>query len=591
MIFSFIFSNYMICSVAMYIEEIPNRNSPPAVLLRESYRQDGKVKKRTITNLSKWPQPLVDALRILLKGGTAMQSLADAFEVVRSRPHGHAAAVLGTLRRLGLDRVIGGARSPHHRLVLAMMVARIIDPRSKLATARGLYDDTQWSSLGEMLELERATEDDLYAAMDWLLERQSRIEAKLAQRHLRDGSLVLYDVTSSYFEGRTCPLAQLGHNRDGKKGKLQIVFGLICTVEGCPVAVEVFAGNTGDPSTLTSQIGKIRERFGLERVIWVGDRGLLTEARIREELRPVAGLDWVTALRAAQIRTLAESGSLQRSLFDERDLGEITDPAYPGERLVVCRNPLLAAERARKREALLRATEQELEKIVQATTRAKRRLRGKDRIGLRVGKVVGKFKVAKHFILAIDEEGFRYARKHEHIAQEAALDGIYVIRTSVPAERLDTEKTVRVYKRLSTVERAFRCYKSIDLKVRPIHHRRACRVRAHIFLCMLAYYVEWHMRQAWAPMLFDDDDPEAAQALQESVVAPAQRSPSAQRKAQCKRTADGQPVHSFQTLLADLGTIVRNRIQPTMPDVPAFDKTTIPTPIQQRAFDLLGVRP
>lgn len=580
----------MVLFVVMYVEKIPNRNSPPAVLLRESYRQDGKVKKRTITNLSKWPQPLVEALRILLKGGTAIQRLEDAFEVVRSRPHGHVAAVLGTLRRLGLDRVIGGARSPHHHSVLAMIVARIIDPRSKLATARGLHDDTQWSSLSEMLEVERANEDDLYAAMDWLLERQPRIEAKLAQRHLADGSLVLYDVTSTYFEGRTCPLARLGHNRDGKKGKLQIVFGLICTVEGCPVAVEVFAGNTGDPSTLTSQIGKIRARFGLARVIWVGDRGLLTEARIREELRPIEGLDWVTALRAAQIRTLAESGSLQRSLFDERDLGEITDPAYPEERLVVCRNPLLAAERARKREALLRATEQELEKIVQATTRPQRRLRGKDRIGLRVGKVVGKFKVAKHFTLEIDEECFRYARKHEHIAQEAALDGIYVIRTSVPAERLDTETTVRVYKRLSTVERAFRCYKSIDLKVRPIHHRRACRVRAHIFLCMLAYYVEWHMRQAWAPMLFDDDDPDAAQALQESVVAPAQRSPSAQRKAQCKRTADGQPVHSFQTLLADLGTIVRNRIQPTMPDVPAFDKTTIPTPIQQRAFDLLGVR-
>ena len=575
----------------MYVEEIPNRNSPPAVLLRESYRQAGKVKKRTVTNLSKWPKPLVEALRILLKGGTVVESLESAFEVVRSRPHGHIAAVLGTLRRLGLDRLIGGTPSQHHRLVLAMIVARIIDPRSKLATARGLHCDTQWSSLGEMLGVERAQEDDLYAAMDWLLERQPRIEAKLAQRHLTNGSMVLYDVSSTYFEGRTCPLAQLGHSRDGKKGKLQIVFGLICTVEGCPVAVEVFAGNTGDPSTLRTQIAKVRKRFGLRRVIWVGDRGLLTEARIREELRDVEGLDWVTALRAAQIRTLVESGSLQRSLFDERDLGEITDPAYPDERLVVCRNPLLAAERARKREALLRATEQELDKIVQATTRAKRRLRGKDQIGLRVGKVVGKFKVAKHFALHIAEEAFGYARKPDNIAQEAALDGIYVIRTSVPTQRLDTESTVRVYKGLSVVERAFRCYKSIDLKVRPIHHRRACRVRSHVFLCLLAYYVEWHMRQALAPMLFDDDDPERAKALQESVVRQAQRSPSAQRKAQRKRTDDGQPVHSFQTLLADLATIVRDQIQPKLPDAPTFDKTTIPTPIQQRAFDLLEVRP
>jgi transposase len=574
----------------MYIEKVPNRNSPPAVLLRESYRQEGKVKKRTIANLSKWPDPLVEALRVFLKGGSVVENLQEAFDVGRSRPHGHVAAVLGTLRRLGLDRIIGGRNAKHHALVLALVVARIIDPRSKLATARGLRSDTQWSSLGETLGVASADEDDLYAAMDWLVERQAQIEAKLALRHLSNGSLVLYDVTSTYFEGRTCPLARLGHNRDGKKSKLQIVFGLLCSAEGCPVAVEVFAGNTGDPSTLKTQIDKIRSRFGLERVIWVGDRGLLTEARIREELAPIAGLDWVTALRAPQIRALVESGSLQLSLFDERDLGEITDPTYPGERLVVCRNPLLAAERARKREELLRATERELNKIVQATTRPKRRLKGQDQIGMRVGKVLGKFKVAKHFRVQISDEAFSYERNDEKLAQEAALDGIYVIRTSVPAQTLDTEDAVRAYKGLAAVEQAFRSYKSIDLKVRPVHHRRACRVRSHVFLCMLAYYVEWHMRQALAPMLFDEDDSEAAEALRTSVVAPAQRSPSAQRKARRKRTDDNRPVHSFQTLLADLATIVKDQIRPRLPGAPAFDKTTIPTPVQQRALDLLGVR-
>lgn len=574
----------------MYIETVPNRNSPPCKLLRESFRQEGKVKKRTIANLTQWPQHMVEGFRALLKGGTVVERLDEAFDVTRSLPHGHVAAVLGTLRRLGLDAIIGKKGEREHALSVAMVVARLIDPQSKLATARGLGHETMFTSLGEMLGVEFATEDELYAAMDWLGERQERIESKLSARHLHNGSLVLYDITSTYFEGRTCPLATLGHNRDGKKGKLQIVFGLLCTAEGCPVAVEVFSGDTGDPSTLEAQITKVRDRFGLERLILVGDRGLITEARIREGLRPVKGLEWITALRAAQIRKLVDNGLLQLSLFDEKDLAEITDPAYPGERLVVCRNPILAEERDRKRKDLLEATERELEKIAKATSRPMRRLKGKDKIALKVGKVINKYKMAKHFHLTIGEEGFSYQRKEASIAREAALDGIYVIRTSLTQDRLQAQGVVHAYKQLSFVERAFRSYKSIDLKVRPIHHRLERRVRAHVFLCMLAYYVEWHMRKALAPILFDDDDPQTAQARRRSVVAPAQRSPSAQTKAQRKRTKEDLPVHSFQTLLKDLATICKNRIQPRLTGAPAFYKITIPTPGQQRAFQLLSLR-
>ena len=574
----------------MYIETVPNRNSPPCILLRESYRQGGKVKKRTIANLSKWPPELVENFRALLRGGTVVERLEKSFEVVRSRPYGHVAAVLGTLRKTGLDLIIGGKGLRQHALSVAMIVARIIDPRSKLATARGLKDESMFSALGEELGVEHASEDELYQAMDWLGERQERIEAKLAKKHLDNGSLVLYDVTSTYFEGRTCPLARLGYNRDGKKGKLQIVFGLLCNHEGCPVAVEVFSGDTGDPSTLAEQIRKIRVRFGLDRVILVGDRGLITEARIREEIRPVKGLEWITALRTSQIRKLVDSGSLQLSLFDEQDLAEITDPAYPGERLVVCRNPILAEERARKRRELLEATEKELEKIVQATRRKKRPLKGKDKIALRVGKVINKFKVGKHFRVSIEEDSFSYQRKEDNIAREEALDGIYVIRTSLSSDKLASEAAVTAYKQLSLVEQAFRCFKSIDLKVRPIHHRLERRVRAHVFLCMLAYYVEWHMRKALAPILFDEDDPQGAQASRSSVVAPAQRSASANAKARRKRTKDGLPVHSFRTLLKDLATICKNRIQPRLPGAPAFDKITLPTPVQQRALKLLRVR-
>ena len=478
----------------MYIATIPNRSSPPAILLRESYRADGQVKSRTLANLTPWPPAKIAALRRVLADEPPAQRSAGsegsgAFEIQRSLPHGHVAAVLGTLRRLGLEPILSKKRSAARDAVVALIVARVIDPRSKLATARGLDGETAFTSLGEALGLSTATPDELYAAMDWLLPRQPAIEQVLARRHLAEQTLVLYDVTSTYFEGRTCPLARFGHSRDGKKDKLQIVFGLLCNAAGCPVAVEVFDGNTADPKTLTQQIEKLQQRFGLQRVVLVGDRGMLTAARIERELRP-SGLDWITALRAPAIRALAEAGVVQPALFDERDLAEITTPAYPGERLVACRNPLLAEERARKRQELLAATEQRLDRIVAATGRAKNRLRGQDQIGLRVGKVLNRFKMGKHFRLEITADAFRYQRDDEAIAAEAALDGIYIVRTSLPADTLKAEQTVRAYKGLAVAERAFRSLKTVDLKVRPIHHRRAERVRAHVLRCMLAYYVE-----------------------------------------------------------------------------------------------------
>ena len=572
----------------MYIESVPNRNSPPCVLLRESYRQGGKVRKRTLTNLTRWPPDLVEGLGRLLQGGRVVEELPD-FEIIRSLPHGHVAATLGALRKLGLDKLIAPRRSRQRDRVVAMIVARVIDPRSKLATARGLSGETAFTSLGEVLGISDADGDDLYAAMDWLLGRQERIEEALGKRHLRDGTLVLYDVTSTYFEGRTCPLAQFGHNRDGKKDKLQIVIGLLCDVEGRPVAVEVFEGNVGDPATLASQVRKIRERFGLRRVVLVGDRGMITEARIREDLQGIEGLDWITALRAPAIRKLVAEGSLQPSLFDQRDLAEITSPMYPNQRLVVCRNPLLAEERRRKRQELLAATEKQLAKIAAAVGRQRSALRGADKIGLRVGKVLDRFKVAKHFRIEIGDSSFAYERHEPKIAAEAALDGFYVVRSSLPKETLEPAELVGAYKGLSKAERAFRSLKTVDLHVRPIHHHLPDRVRAHVLLCMLAYYVEWHMRQAWAPILFDDDDPAAGEALRDSPVAPAKRSPRAERKAARKRTEQDEPVHSFQTLLADLATIAKNRIQANLPGAEPFEKITRPTALQQRALSLLAV--
>jgi Transposase DDE domain len=573
----------------MYIATVPNRSSPPALLLRESYRHNGKVKTRTLANLTHWPPSQLEALRRVLRGDPLV-ALDDAFEIIRSLPHGHVAAVLGTLRRLGLESIMAAKKRRQRALVVAMIVARLIDPRSKLATARSWNPDTAFTSLGRTLGVALADARALYQAMDWLQRRQPQIETALATRHLSEGTLALYDLTSTYFEGHTCPLAQLGHSRDGKKGKVQIVFGLLCNAEGCPVAVEVFEGNTGDPTTVSAVLDKLRKRFHLHRVVLVGDRGLLTDARIREELQPVAGLDWITALRGPTIHKLVESGALNLARFAQSDLVALTDPAYPDERLVACYNAALAEERGRKREALLQATERELETIRQATMRAKRRLTGQDQIALRVGKVLNRFKMRKHFVLEITAGGFQYTRHLPSIAAEMALDGVYVLRTSVPCEALDMASIVRAYKSLATVERAFRSLKTVDLHVRPIGHRLAERVRAHVLLCMLAYYVEWHMRQALAPLLFDDDDKATAEAQRASVVAPAQRSSRARRKAQTHRTDDGQPVHSFQTLLQDLGTITKNQIRFGHSLMDTTEMLTTPTPLQQRALDLLQVR-
>lgn len=577
----------------MFVATIPNRKSPPAILLREGYREHGKMKMRTLANLSHWPTEKLETFKQALEAArgkrTVGVAVGDALEIVRTRPHGHVAAVLGTLKRIGLDQKISS--KPHWRknILMAMIVARVIDPASKLATVRGFHHETLFNSLGEILQVENATEDDLYEAMDWLLERQPSIEAALARAHLEDATLLLYDTSSTYFEGRTCPLAHFGHNRDGKKDKLQIVFGLLCTKEGCPIAVEVFDGNTADPKTLASQLKKVQERFKLKRVVWVGDRGLLTEARITEEFRTTEGIGWITALRAPAIAELMARRAIQLSLFDEHDLAEISAPLYPDERLIVCRNPLLAKERARKRSELLAATEAELSKITEATTRPKNRLVGEAEIGVRVGKVLGKYKMGKHFAIEITESRFSFTRNEESIARESLLDGIYVIRTSVPKEELTAEAVVRTYKGLSVVERAFRSLKTMDLKIRPIHHRLGDRVRAHVFLCMLSYYVEWHMRKALAPILFEDDEPASREALRASVVAPSVRSVRARKKAGTKRTEEGTPVHSFQTLLKDLQTVAKNRVKPGIAGAPSFDVITTPTSLQQRAFDLLGV--
>ena len=572
----------------MYIESVPNRDSPPAILLRESYREGGKVKKRTLLNLSDWPSERIAGFKALLKGGTVIPREQEAISIIRSLPHGHVAAALGVARKIGLDRLIGPDGNRCRDLVLALAVSRILDPGSKLAAARALSPETAASSLGAELGLGPVDEEELYAALDWLAVRQSAIETALAKRHLTGGTLVLYDVTSSYMEGRCCPLAQFGYNRDGKKGKLQIVYGLLCAPDGCPIAVEVFEGSTGDPSTLGNQVTKLKQRFGLDHVVLVGDRGMITQARITQDIKP-AGLDWITALRAPAIRGLIDGGAFQMSLFDDRDMAAITSPDFPGERLILCRNHALAAERARKREDLLQATERELARIRTAVARKREPLRGKAEIGLAVGAVIDRRKMAKHFDLQITDTSFAFARKTAQIAAEAALDGLYAVRTSLPETALDDAATVKSYKSLSLVERAIRSIKTVNLQVRPVYHWLADRVRAHVFLCMLGYYLEWHMRQRLAPMLYDDDDKEAAEALRASVVAKAERSPAAVAKQTTGRTPDGLPVHSFQTLIADLATITRNTVATALaPDMP-FTITTRPTPIQSKAFDLLAV--
>lgn len=560
-----------------------------AYLLRRSVRVGKKVKKETVANLSHLPQELIDIIRRYLKGET-FAGASDVIRIDRSLPHGHVAAVLGTVRGLSLERLLGNKPGRQRTLAVAMIVARILNPSSKLATAAHLSRETSSTSLGEMLGVESVDADELYYAMDWLLPRQPRIEAELAARHLSDGSLMLYDLTSVYFEGRTCPLAKLGNCRDGKKGKLQIVIGLLCNAQGCPVSVQVFDGNTGDPKTLLPQIEKIRSRFGLKRVVLVGDRGMITEARLREDIRPETGLEWITALRAPSIRRLVDTGSLQLSLFDQTDLAEVSDPAYPGERLIVCKNPLLAGDRARTRTELIEETEKRLDKIVQQTMRPTRKLKGKDKIALRVGKVVNKAKVAKYFNLEITDDSFRHSRNEERIFRDAMLDGFYVIRTSVSEHDLSAQDTVSSYKSLAKVERAFRSLKLIDLKVRPIHHRLENRVKTHAFICMLAYYVEWHMRKALAPILFDDEHPCEAQMLRESVVEPAKRSKEALHKASKRTTEEGIPIQSFQSLLSHLGTLTHNMVR-LHPTEVTFSQYSEPTAVQRKAFELLGTSP
>jgi len=575
----------------MYIESVPNRNSPPAILLREGYRENGKVKKRTLANLSQWDPQLIEHFRVLLRGGVAVASAQELFTIERSLPHGHVVAVLGAARAGGAEAWFGAAPAPLQPLLLAMIVARVISPASKLATHRMLHDDTATHSLGRVLGVGQVQPEQLYGALDWLYEAQPTIERRLARKHLAGDTLVLYDLTSTWLTGRCCGLAARGHSRDGKRDDPQIVFGLICTAQGCPIAVEVFPGNTADPATVAAQVAKLRERFGIERIAWVGDRGMLTSARIEQVLRPAA-MDWMGSLRAPQIAQLAaEHGPFQPSLFDERNLLEISSEHFPGERLVICRNPLLAGERARKREELLAATEVDLTKIALACARTRNPLRGEQAIALRVGRIVDRFHMAKHFELTITGTAFSYRRKAQAIAAEAMFDGLYVIRTSLPAAQLDASAAVAAYKSLANVERAFRSMKTVDLHVRPVYHYNAERVRAHVFLCMLAYYVEWHMRESLKPMLFDDEFIEQARATRPSPVAKAVRSDHAKTKDASKRADDDLPLHSFRTLLQDLGTLAYN-ITHTSPNPNAkIVITTRPTPLQDKAFRLLGVKP
>jgi len=555
-----------------------------SVLLRQSYREDGKVKHRTLAHMTHWPAQLVSVMERTLRG-ERLVSPGEAFTIERSWPHGHVAAVLGTARRMKLEQLLDPTPSRQRDLVLAMIVARVLQPASKLATTR-LWTAT---SLAGTLGVEDATADELYAAMDWLVARQERIEQRLAKRHLQPGGVVLYDLSSTYMEGEHCPLAKRGHSRDGKPGQLQIEFGLVTNAEGEPVAIEVFPGNTADPATFMAQVAKVKDRFGVADVVWVGDRGMITSAQVRK-LEEITGLSWITALRAPTIQQLVEAGSIQTSLFDTRNLAEVTDPRFPGERLILCHNPLLGEKRAKKREDLLQATEKELAKVAAMVLRGasggRAGLQGAAKIGERVGRVVNRYAMAKHFVRTITDTSFSYERDAASIAEEARLDGLYVIRTNVASQRLSTAEVVLAYKSLEQVEDAFHHFKLTDLEVRPVYHYLEERVRAHVLLCLLAYSVQRTMERALAPLLFKDE----AIPSRDDPVAPAPRSDEARRKEQTKLTADGFPVHSFRTLLAQLGTLVKNRVIPRGADSQAaFDLTTQPSPLQTRAFDLLGL--
>jgi transposase len=569
----------------MYIETVPNRNSPPAILLREGWREGKKTRKRTLANLSDWPESQIESLRRVLRGETLV-SPQDLITTGRTLPHGHVEAILAMLRQLHLETVIASKRCRERDLVVGMIVQRLIDPCSKLATTRAWHTTT----LAEELGVADATEDELYTALDWLLARQERIEKKLAARHLAEGGLVLYDVTSSSYEGRTCPLAHFGHNRDGDQPLPIIVYGVMTDGEGCPVGVEVYPGNTGDPTTVGDQVEKLRQRFGLERVVLVGDRGMLTPPQI-DKLRERPGMGWITALKSGAIRELVEKGTLQLSLLDQQNLAEIASPDYPGERLVVCHNPLLAEERARKRQALLEATEKSLTKIAKDVARRKKKLLTAAEIGLKVGKVLGRYKVGKHFACQIGEGSFTWSRRQEAIEQEAELDGIYVLRTSEPVARLSAEDTVRNYKRLAEVERAFRCLKGLDLLVRPIRHRTEERVPAHIFLCLLAYYVEWHLRRAWAPLLFEDEERREERQRRDPIL-PTEPSASAKAKKRSHQTAEGLPVHSFPTVLAELASRARVTYEIKAGDMKlTYQQLPEMTPLQARAYELIRTFP
>lgn len=563
----------------MFIATIPNRNSRPAYLLREGYREGGKVKTRTLANLSDLPPEKIEALRAVLKGAP----VGAAPEVEHSVPHGHVAAVLGMVRALGLDRLLHGRRFRMRELSLALIAGRVLEPVSKLALASGLQAAAGHSTLGLELGLGEVDENELYEAMDWLVERQEKIEDALAKRHFSEGCMVLYDLSSSYFEGSCCPLAKHGYSRDGRKDRAQINYGLLCNAEGIPVAIEVVAGNVGDPATIPAQVQKLKERFRLERVVVVGDRGMVTEARIQEDIRE-AGYDWISALRHGSIQPLVKAKVITPSLFDERGIAEIAHPDYPGERLIACFNPIMAEERKRKREILLQLTEAALQKVTDACAREKKPLQGKGEIGLKAGAELAKFKMGKYFRVYPGEYSLRFARNQDLIAREAALDGIYVIRTSVPKEALEAEKAVLTYKQLAKVERAFRTMKSVDLQVRPIHHHLEKRVRAHLFLCMLAYYLEWHLRQAWAPLLFQDE--EGSQ--RKTPVAPVTASPSGKAKKSTARTVDGLPIQTFRGLLQSLAALARTQVR-MGEDGPAFNRDAKPTPLQARAFQLLGL--
>ena len=562
--------------------------------MRKAWREGKRIRKQTLANLTHLPPELVEGIRGVLKGGVVLSSPHEAFAVQRSVPHGHVAAVLGLCRQLGLVRLLHRTASRTRELALAALIARVLCPASKLATARQLSPDTAASSLGAVLGLGAVSGNEVLNMLDWLLRRQAWIERALARRYLKDGTVVLYDMTSSYLEGRCCPLAKFGHNRDGKRGKQQIAIGLLCTGEGCPIAVEVFAGNTADPGTVPAQVARLKERFNIERIALVGDRGMLTTARIRETVAP-AGLDWISALKTADLRRLLKPldgrAALQPEQLQPDAVAEIFSPDFPGERLVVCLNPRLAEERARKREALLQATEASLRRIAEIVRRKGSRLRGVEKINRRVGREANRRKVEKHFDIVVTHDDLTFTRKTEQIAAEARLDGIYIVRTSLDADELDAHRAVAAYKSLSRVERAFRYLKSSRLQVRPVYVYSAERVRAHVFLCTLACHVEWHLRRRLAPMLFEDDDPEGAAAQRASPVQPARTSERARRKRASRTTAEGLPVHSLPTLLDDLATLSLNTVH--LPDNPEnrFTVATQPTPLQRRAFELLDVDP